>query len=38
MFPVSDAAYASMLSIPLYTAMTDVQQDRAIEAFLEALE
>ena len=38
MFPVSDAAYASMLSIPLYTAMTDVQQDRVIEALLEALE
>ena len=38
MFPVSDAAYTSMLSIPLYTAMTDVQQDRVIEALLEALE
>jgi dTDP-4-amino-4,6-dideoxygalactose transaminase len=38
MFPASDAAYASMLSIPLYTAMTDVQQDRVIEALLEALE
>ena len=38
MFPVSDAAYASMLSIPLYTAMTDVQQNRVIEALLEALE
>jgi dTDP-4-amino-4,6-dideoxygalactose transaminase len=38
LFPVSDAAYTSMLSIPLYTAMTDVQQDRVIEALLEALE
>ena len=37
MFPVSDAAYASMLSIPLYTAMTDGQQDRVIESLLEAL-
>ena len=37
MFPVSDAAYASMLSIPLYTAMTDVQQDRVIESLLGAL-
>ena len=38
LFPVSDAAYTSMLSTPLYTASTDVQQDRVIEALLEALE
>ncbi len=37
MFPVSDKAYLSMLSIPLYTAMTDAQQDRVISALHEAL-
>jgi dTDP-4-amino-4,6-dideoxygalactose transaminase len=38
MFPVSDAAYLSMLSIPLYTSMTDEQQDRVIMALHEALQ
>lgn len=37
MFPESDKAYQSMLSIPLYTAMTDEQQDRVIVALREAL-
>lgn len=37
MFPESDKAYQSMLSIPLYTAMTDEQQDRVIAALREAL-
>ena len=37
-YPVAEAAYVSMLSIPLYTAMTDAQQDRVIEALLEALD
>lgn len=37
MFPVSDKAYLKMLTIPLYTAMTDEQQDRIIDALREAL-
>lgn len=37
MFPVSDKAYLSMVSIPLYTAMTDEQQDRVIHVLHEAL-
>ncbi|MDR6534726.1 DegT/DnrJ/EryC1/StrS family aminotransferase [Variovorax soli] len=37
MFPHSDAAYQSMLSIPLFTAMTDGDQDRVIAALHEAL-
>ncbi len=37
MFPESDKAYLSMISIPLYTAMTDKQQDRVIEALCDAL-
>ena len=37
MFPVTDNAYQAMLSIPLYTAMTDEQQDRVIHALHEAL-
>jgi len=37
MFPESDKAYQAMLSIPLYTAMTDEQQDRVIAALREAL-
>ena len=37
MFPVTDSAYQAMLSIPLYTAMTDEQQDRVIQALREAL-
>lgn len=32
MFPVSEDAYQRMLSIPLYTAMSDADQERVIEA------
>ncbi len=37
MFPETDKAYQAMLSIPLYTAMTDEQQDRVIQVLREAL-
>jgi dTDP-4-amino-4,6-dideoxygalactose transaminase len=37
MFPITDKAYQAMLSIPLYTAMSDEQQDRVIQALREAL-
>ena len=37
MFPVADKAYQTMLSIPLYTAMSDDDQTRVIEALREAL-
>ena len=37
MFPATDQAYLSMISIPLYTAMTDEQQDRVIKALHDAL-
>jgi len=37
MFPVTDKAYQAMLSIPLYTAMSDEQQDRVIQVLREAL-
>ncbi len=37
MFPVTDRAYQTMLSIPLYTAMSDEQQDRVIQVLREAL-
>ena len=37
MFPVANEAYLSMVSIPLYTAMTDEQQDQVILALHEAL-
>lgn len=37
MFPQSELAYQGMLSIPLYTAMTDEQQERVIRALNEAL-
>lgn len=37
MFPRADAAYRSMLSIPLFTAMSDAEQDRVIEALREVL-
>jgi dTDP-4-amino-4,6-dideoxygalactose transaminase len=37
MFPVADRAYRAMLSIPLYTTMTDEQQDRVIQVLREAL-
>lgn len=38
MFPVSEDAYQRMLSIPLYTAMSDADQDRVIAALRSALE
>ena len=38
MFPVADQIYKCMLSIPLYTAMTDQDQDLVIEALHRALE
>lgn len=37
MFPQADAAYQSMLSIPLFTAMSDADQDRVINALGEVL-
>jgi dTDP-4-amino-4,6-dideoxygalactose transaminase len=37
MFPVTDKAYQAMLSIPLYTAMSDEQQDRVIQVLRKAL-
>jgi len=37
MFPVTDKAYQNMLSIPLYTAMSDEQQDRVIKVLRETL-
>ena len=37
MFPITDKAYQAMLSIPLYTAMSDEQQDRVIQVLQEAL-
>jgi dTDP-4-amino-4,6-dideoxygalactose transaminase len=37
MFPVADKAYHSMISIPLYTTMTNEQQDRVINALHDAL-
>jgi len=37
MFPVTDKAYQAMLSIPLYTAMSDEQQDRVIQVLREVL-
>lgn len=37
MYPETDKAYLSMVSIPLYTAMSDEQQDRVIQALHEAL-
>jgi dTDP-4-amino-4,6-dideoxygalactose transaminase len=37
MFPEADKAYLSMVSIPLYTAMSDEQQNRVIQALHEAL-
>ena len=36
-FPEADKAYLSMVSIPLYTAMSDEQQDGVIRALHEAL-
>jgi dTDP-4-amino-4,6-dideoxygalactose transaminase len=37
MYPRADAAYQSMLSIPLYTTMSDGDQDRVITALREIL-
>ena len=37
MFPNSEAAYQSMVSIPLFTAMSDADQDRVIAALREIL-
>ena len=37
MFPQADAAYQSMVSIPLFTAMSDADQDRVIAALREVL-
>ena len=37
MFPQADAAYQTMLSIPLFTAMSDTDQDRVIAALHELL-
>jgi len=36
-FPVSDSAYLAMLSIPLYTSMSDEQQNKVISVLQEAL-
>ncbi len=36
-FPQADAAYQAMLSLPLFTAMSDADQDRAIAALHELL-
>lgn len=37
MFPEAEKAYLSMLSLPLYTAMSDDDQDRVINALFDAL-
>ena len=37
MFPITDRVYQTILSIPLFTAMTDEQQDRVIQVLREAL-
>jgi dTDP-4-amino-4,6-dideoxygalactose transaminase len=37
MFPQADAAYRSMISIPLFTAMSDADQSRVITALHEVL-
>ena len=37
MFPEADAAYQAMISIPLFTAMSDSDQDRVIAALHEVL-
>lgn len=37
MFPVSELAYQQMLSIPLFTAMTDADQDRVINTLHQLL-
>lgn len=37
MFPRTEAAYQSMISIPLYTKMSDEEQERVIGALKEVL-
>ena len=37
MFPQADAAYGAMLSIPLFTAMSNADQDRVVRALTEVL-
>lgn len=37
MFPVADAAYGAMISIPLYPSMSDAAQERVIAALREIL-
>ena len=37
MFPHADAAYQSMLSIPLFSAMSDASQQRVVEGLQEIL-
>jgi dTDP-4-amino-4,6-dideoxygalactose transaminase len=37
MFPHADAAYRSMVSIPLFSAMSDADQDRVVTALGEVL-
>lgn len=37
MFPVADAAYRAMVSIPLFTKMSDADQERVITALREVL-
>ena len=37
MFPVADSAYQHMISLPLFTAMSDAEQDRVIAALHEVL-
>jgi len=37
MFPLADAAYEQMISIPLFTAMSDADQDRVIAGLHEIL-
>lgn len=37
MYPVADAAYRSMISIPLFTKMSDADQERVIAALREVL-
>lgn len=37
MFPVAEAAYQSMISIPMFTAMSDADQDRVIATLHEVL-
>ena len=37
MFPVADAAYQAMVSLPLFTAMSDAEQDHVVAALHEVL-